>query len=221
MEPSHHRGFTLIELLVVLAIMVIITSVVLTSQSSFNKTLILANTAYDVALTLRSAETYGLGNRVAGTVANAGYGLDFQKATPGSFTLFADTYPPPSSTGCHPATDPTAPNARPGDCVYEANQGEKVTEYALGNGITVSDFCAYTPNTLSWSCANSGNQALSVLDIIFSRPNPDPFMSVNGAYSASSPVTEACLTLSSPQGGSRFISVGASGEINATALSCP
>ncbi|MHB1769860.1 MAG: prepilin-type N-terminal cleavage/methylation domain-containing protein [Minisyncoccota bacterium] len=220
-EQNRHSGFTLIELLVVLAIMVIITAVVLTSQSSFNKTLILANTAYDVALTLRSAETYGLGNRVAGTVENAGYGLDFQKATPGAFTLFADTYPPPSSTSCHPIADPTAPNARPGDCVYEANQGEKVTGYTLGNGITISDFCAYTPNNLSWSCANSGNQALSTLDIIFSRPNPDPFMSVNGAYSTANPVTAACLALSSPQGGSRFISVGASGEINESALSCP
>ncbi|MDE2021325.1 MAG: type II secretion system protein [Patescibacteria group bacterium] len=214
---TRHRGFSLVELLVVLAIMVIITTIALTSQSAFNKTLILANTAYDVALTLRSAETYGLGNRVAGSVANAGYGIDFQKATPGSFILFADTSPQSSnSTACHPNPDPSAPNARPGNCVYDAGSGEKVTSYALGNGITISDFCAYQLSV--WSCASGG---LSSLDIIFSRPNPDPFISVNGSYSTVSPATRACLTLSSPQGGLRFISVGASGEITANAASCP
>ena len=49
---SLSKGFTLIELMVVLAIIVVITTVVLTSQSSFNKSLILANTSYDIALSL-------------------------------------------------------------------------------------------------------------------------------------------------------------------------
>jgi prepilin-type N-terminal cleavage/methylation domain-containing protein len=224
MEPSHYRrGLTLIELLVVLAIIVIIALVVLTSQSNFNKTLILTNTAYDVALTLRSAETYGLGNRVSTTIANAGYGLHFTRATPGVITLFADTYPAPSVTSCHPIPvgSSVAPDSRPGNCVYDASQGEKVTDYALGNGVTVSDFCAYTPNTQSWSCATSGDTTLTELDIIFERPNPDPFMSINGLYSTAAPVTQACLTLSSTQGGARFISVEASGEIIAAAASCP
>ena len=81
--------------MVVLTIIVVITTVVVASQSSFNKTLILVNTAYDIALTLRSAETYGLGSRAFGGVVNAGYGLNFQSGTPQSFTLFADTYPAP------------------------------------------------------------------------------------------------------------------------------
>ncbi len=206
--------------MVVLAIIMVITSVVLTSQSSFNKTLILANTAYDIALTLRSAQTYGLSSRAAGAAASAGYGLSFQKARPGFFTLFADIYPAASvSSVCHPTSDASAPDAKPGDCAYESAQGEKVVEYALGNGITVSDFCAYTFG--SWSCANSYGQSLFSLDIVFARPNPDPFMSVNGSYSAISPVTAACIAITSPQGGAHFISIASSGQIVANALSCP
>lgn len=221
MEPIRFRaGFTLVELLVVVAIILIVTSLAFVSQSSFNKTLILANTAYDVALTLRSTETYGLGSRSLQGVSNTGYGLAFRASTPNSFTFFADTSPSPSiDLGCHQTLDPSAPDARPGDCAYQESQDEKVTTYILGNGIVVSDFCAYSLGV--WSCAHSGGEVLDALDIVFARPNVEPFISVNGAYSVVFPVTQACLTLSSPQGGERFISVAASGAITANAPSCP
>lgn len=206
--------------MVVLTIIVTITAVVLTNQSSFNKTLILTNTAYDIALTLRSAQTYGIGSRATGISANAGYGIDFQKATPGFFTLFADAYPAPSTLSvCHPTNDASAPDARPGDCAYQSNQGEKVMDYMLGNGITVNDFCAYALG--SWSCAHAQGGGLSSLDIVFARPNPDPFISTNGSYSTDFPVTAACLAITSPQGGAHFISISAAGQITATAASCP
>ena len=213
------RGFTLIELLVVLAIIVILTAIVLTSQSTFNKTIVLANTAYDVALTLRATETYGIGNRAVGSTANTGYGLDFQKATPNSFILFADLYPPVGSTGlCHtPLGSPTGPGAVPGNCAYDANQNEKVTDYTLGNGITISNFCASSGST--WLCANNG--PLTSLDIVFARPNPDPFIKVSTLGTSPVSATSACLTLSSASGGSRFISVTAAGEITTATSSCP
>jgi len=206
--------------MVVLAIIITITGVVLSSQSTFNKTLVLSNTAYDIALTLRSAETYGISSRASGVAVNAGYGLHFDKTTPGTFTLFSDTYPAPSTLSvCHPTSDAGAPDARPGDCVYESAYGEKVVEYVLGNAITISDFCAYANGTASCAVAHGGG--LSSLDVVFSRPNPDPLISTNGTYSGVSPATAVCLTVSSPQGGTRFVSLGASGQIIANAASCP
>lgn len=205
------RGFTLTELMVVLAIIATITIVTIANQSSFNKTLILANTAYDIALTLRSAETYGIGSRAIGTVVNAGYGLHFETATRGSFTLFADSQPAPNANNCHglPIGGASAPDAKPGNCIYDGpNSGEKVTTYELGNGMTISDFCVYTFG--AWSCASEN---LLVLDVVFARPNPDPFINREG--------TKACLTISSPQGDSRFISVLPSGAITVDASSCP
>lgn len=220
MEPIHiRRGFTLIELLIIVGIIAALTAIIFTSQSSFNKSLILANTAYDIALALRLAETYGLGNRATAGLSNIGYGLDFNRATPASFIFFADSYPLPSTNpGCHQATDPTAPDAQPGDCAYEAGQDRKITSYTLGNGITVSNFCAL-PSGGQWACASSGG--LSSLDIVFARPNTQAFMSANGAYSTTAPVTAACLTVSSAGGGARYVSVSTSGEITANASSCP
>ena len=149
--------------MVVLAIIVILTGIVLTSQSTFNKTLVLANTAYDIALTLRTAETYGLGSRAFGSSANAGYGIDFNHATPGSFTLFADTNLPNAAT-CHglPTGGASAPDAQPGNCIYDG-ASEQVTDYMLGNAVTVSDFCAYALG--SWTCAASHGSTLTSLDM--------------------------------------------------------
>ncbi len=213
-QKTRYSGFTLIELLVVFSIMVIIMSVVLTSQSSFNKTLILANTAYDVALSLRSAESFGLGARVAsGGVTNAGYGIHFQGAPANSYFLFTDSNLP-SVSSCHGlplSGDISAPDAQYGNCVYDA--GEKVFDYTLNNGITISNLCVHTDGSATCAPVNS-------LDIVFARPNAEAFMSTNGLYSAAPAITSACLTLTSPQGGSQFVSVTSSGEITASSASC-
>ena len=218
MEPLHlrlnhrslalslSRGFTLIELLVVISIMIVMTSLVLTSQSSFNKTLVLANTTYDIALTIRSAESFGVGNRMSGGAANAGYGIHLSSGTPTSFILFADTYP---GVAC------TTPDCNLGDGVYTL--GSDVTagqSYQINNGITISDFCAYSG--IVWQCKSTG---LTSLDVVFARPNPTPSVRVNG--SSATPYSEVCITVSSAQGDSRYIVVEPSGEISAKATSCP
>ncbi len=207
-------------MLVVLAIITIITAVVITSHSAFNKTLLLTNTAYDVALTIRGTATYGIGSRTAGPSINTGYGIHIQKsAAMTTFSRFADSYPLPSASApCHPATDTLAPDAKPGDCAYNPGQEgpPAATPFTLGNGMTITDFCV-TYAVGSPECASG---SLTSLDIVFVRPNPQPYMSVNGTYAAGSPVTSACLALTSPQGGARFVSIALTGEINSSATSC-
>lgn len=199
-------GFTLVELMVVFAIIITITGVVFTSQSTFNKTLILANTAYDVALTLRSAETYGLGSRVISGAGNAGYGIHFEIGN--TFILFEDKIPTIISGGpfCHTSQSgySSGPDAQPGNCKYDS--GEDVKTYTLGNNITVSDLYA-------------DNNPVTSLDIVFARPNPDPSVRANGS---TAPVyNSACITLTSPQGGMRFVRVISSGQITTNTTPCP
>lgn len=201
-----HNGFTLIELMVVLAIIAALSAVVITSQGSFNKTLILANTAYDIALTIRSTQSFGISSRSIIDIMNTGYGVHFQRGN--SFTFFADTNLP-DENNCHglPSSgDINAPDAKPGNCVYDGG-GEFVNTYTLGNGITVDDFC------VDDSCDHTS------LDIVFMRPNPDAFIYADGSSAIS--YARACLTVVSPQGGEKYVSVSKSGQIIANAPSCP
>ncbi|MDO8566864.1 MAG: prepilin-type N-terminal cleavage/methylation domain-containing protein [bacterium] len=203
------RGFTLIELLVVLAIIMIISVVVITSQSSFNKTLILANTAYDIALTVRSAQSFGISSRNIIGAMNTGYGVHFQRGD--SFIFFADTNPP-ALLNCHglPSSgDEDAPDAKPGNCAYDEDAGEFVNTYTLGNGMTISNFCV----------DDSCDADVTSLDIVFVRPNPDAFISVGGSFFTD--YAKTCIIVTSPQGGEKYISVSKSGHINANAASCP
>lgn len=231
MEPFHiHRvsarslaqGFTLIELMVVLAIIVVITSVVFTSQNSFNKTLVLSNTAYDIALTLRSTQTYGLSSRAAGTSANVGYGIHLSNVVHNSFIVFADTAPEGSSgTLFCLASSAGSPDCKPGDGIYTSGGSDPdalsaVQTYNLNNGIKVSDFCAYLANG-SGTCASG---SLTALDIVFSRPNPNAIIRGNG--SPSTDYKSACIAISSAQSDAkRYISIAASGQIVANAPACP
>lgn len=184
--------------MVVLAIIMILSAVVITSQGSFNKTLILANTAYDIALTIRSAQSFGIGSRNRMSAINTGYGVHIQEGN--SFTLFADSLP---SAVCD------RPDCNPGNYLYEGDEGdgEFVNTYTLGNGITIDDFC------VDESCDHSS------LDIVFVRPNPDAFIHVDGSDAAS--YGRACLVVVSPQGGERYVSISKSGQIVANAPSCP
>lgn len=228
-------GFTLIEMLVVAAIIVVVTTIVFAGQSNFNGVVILNSTAYDIALTARNAETYGLGTRGAGITTNAGYGLDFKKGSPTSYTFFADTSPlagPPPGP-CHPVpsingvSNPTAPNAYPGDCVYNASgyPDTTVATYQLGNGMIISNFCGTNTAGISCSASCGGkpncSTGLTQLDIVYLRPNSQPFMSAAGVYNPVAPITSACVTVAAPKGTYRYIAFSAAGQIDANVTSCP
>lgn len=204
--------------MVVLAIIVVISTVILSSQGSFNRTLMLANTAYDMALTFRSAQTFGLSSRAAGVAPNVRYGLHFQNATPNtSYILFADT---------SPAASCGTPDCKPGDYLYTSGprgDAPPVQTYGLNNSITIGNFCASTGVT--WLCENRSGPysgGLSALDITFSRPDADVSIraTTGGPYAS---YTAACLAVASPQGDVRTISISSAGQIvaNAASVACP
>jgi prepilin-type N-terminal cleavage/methylation domain-containing protein len=211
MEPyTYSRGFTLTELLAVFAIISTLSMVVLSSQSHFNKSLLLTNTAYDIALTLRATQTFGLGSRVLGGVGsqNAGHGVHFSSASATAFVQFIDVLPV--------VEDGASPDVKPGDGVYEVS--EQVTTHNLQNGIIIQNMCALALPQNQWRCITGTPSSINSIDIVFSRPNADPSIRRDG--SKVQEASEACITIASPQGGERSILVTASGQMRVEKESC-
>src|SRR3989338_10641247 len=113
------KGFTLMELLVVMGIIVIISSLILASNTRFGGRVILQNLAYDIALSIRQAQVYGISVRQFGGTFS-GYGMHFVLSGPGvnttTYVLFADIYP-------------SVPNG-----LYDADQGEQVESNTIAGG---------------------------------------------------------------------------------------
>ncbi len=149
------RGFTLIELLVVTSIFVVITSIGLVGYQQFSSRTLLTSLAYDIALSVRQAQSFGLSVRgnVKADEFNIWYGLHLDPNDNTSYVLFADANR---------------------DKLYDNGGkpcgGECVDRFVLGRGYTISDICA-TRTTGSTICT-SDNVGLSYIDIMFARPNP-------------------------------------------------
>lgn len=124
-------GFTLVELLVTVSIFAIITTTILIRNSKFDEETLLGSTAYDVALSIRQAQNFGINVRgQEGNFDNA-YGVFFDNDSD-TYYLFVD------SDGDGAFTDP-----------------EILQTYKLGRGFTVNKICDETND-----CASQVSEAV-------------------------------------------------------------
>jgi len=216
---STQGGFTLIEMLVVLAIIIIVTAIALAGQSGFNRTEALNNVAYDMGLSLRQAESYGVANVINGAGSDAGnnipYGLIFAAGSPTSYTLFADVYPG-AVDNCPLGLKP---DCQPGDHEYEDPNGsgsndEDVQEFTLNNGFSINAFCATDGSNKSCT-TGVGGSPLQKLAITFSRPNAQVTIAGRdqGTNTWKTTYTFACIELYSSNQETRYVSVSSNGQI--------
>lgn len=178
------RGFTLIELIVVVGILALLTTIILANHQRFGGQVLLRNFAYDVGLSIREAQVYGIAVKRFGTDEyDAGYGIYFNKATPTEYVLFADIYP------------------SPGNGAYDAGQGELVKTIAIQRGFQIDNLCA--------TSASTETCGLNILNIHFKRPEPDAFIK-----SGSGGLRErGRIVLESPRGDQISVVVEATGQI--------
>lgn len=185
------KGFTLIELLAVMAIFTFITALVLTNQNRFGSKVVLENLAYDVALTIRKAQVYGTAVQRFGTNNfSVGYGIHAAVSSPSSYILFGDAV---SQDGLY-------------------NAGELVETENLGQGYAIKDICS-----TSGGVGGTETCGLGSIDIFFKRPDPDAYMSVNGASGISNPgnlQARGRIVLQSPKGDQASVIIDASGQIS-------
>ncbi len=159
------KGFTLVELIVSISIFVIITTLVVVKYNNFSSSTFLTNVAYDIALIIREAQSYGinvkssvrLGTAIEdftipfGVVVSMSPGADNGSPTNKVLYLFRDL------------------NANGGNGRYEFNLGEAVSKYSIKRN--------YKINSISIICSETGsylanNLLFNYYQIIFKRPSP-------------------------------------------------
>lgn len=215
------RGFTLVEMIVVLAIIVIITMIALLGQSSFNRSLVLTDTAYTVAFSIREAQSYGLSSRLFGATQNAGYGVHFATGAPTSYSIFADVSPAAPGDTSNPSICPghpniTGPEAKPGNCIQDT-PSEVMRSYSLNNGFRISGFCGTQTTGGVVRCQGY----LDALDIVYLRPNTQSV--ITGVRSGTRiSLSDATIRIASPDGtAERCVLVSKVGQVSVVVKGSP
>lgn len=184
MKSTSVSGFTLAELLVSVAIFTVITTVSVFNYSSFNSSVALTNLAYEIALSVRQAQFYGITVKQSVSTGNfdSGYGVHFDANTT-TYTLFED---------------------RNKNHLYES-ANESLETYAIRRGNRIGKLCA---GGTTLDCT------LTSLDLSFLRPNPDTFIARNGSAATLGTSEKAFVCLVSPKGVYRKVIIEATGQIS-------
>lgn len=211
-KPRSLRGFTLVELSVSLAVILMLTTVLLSSYPETTVRLTLANLTHTTSLLIREAQVRGSAIDSANS-SLGGYGVHISLASPNQLILFGDT------------VDPSVPKpygVAIGNGRYESGSpvNEAKTITTLPSRYAISKLCAGIG--FPFSCNDANNPAITSLTISFTRPDPMPTIYVNNASSTTA--SAACIELRSPQaplsGHIRSVQVFSSGMIRTQIGTC-
>lgn len=166
------KGLTLIELMVTITIFTIITGVILINNQQFNGGIVLTNLAYEVALTIRQAQVYGLGAKGSGGTFSSAYGVFLDDTKLKEIVFFIDL---------------------DGNKTYSGgNEAVQIVDIKQGNEI--KDFCITDAGVER--CIDQ----IDKMTIRFVRPNPDSyFWALGGATVYEGAVTKVKIVVWSPQ----------------------
>ena len=198
------RGFSLMEMLVVIALFTIITGAALANHARFGEGILATNLAYDVALSLREAQSYGLSVRegAGAGIFDVGYGVHFKDDT--FFVFFADL-------DNNQKYDGTSVD---GKCV---NGTECLKVYRLERGNSIASFCGVLTSFGSLDCRDfiANRDDISFLDVLFKRPYPDAFIRTDLNGQNEERYQSAYVVLLSPKHReSRVVEVFQTGQIS-------
>ena len=199
-------GFTLLELLISISIFAFMTAFLVSKYGTFNQGVLLTNLAYDTALTIRSAQSYGLnvqGQATSSTAVgfNYAYGVHFDPAESKKFILFVDL----CGDGLYRDVQqqPTCADST-------THLNEALSTYTLRTGFSISSLCVGGSPATCTSSSPTGY----VLDVSFKRPNPDAVIISNQNTLAQQ--SYAKITMKATDGSTKSIVVQSTGQIAVT-----
>ncbi len=148
-KTSVSRGFTIAELTVVVGIIGVVTTIALANQASLSNNVLLSNLAYEVGLSLREAQTYGISVKAGDSTAGfrGAYGILFRSDEPLEYYLFHD---------------------KNDNKLVDEGDGEIVDTYKIENqrGNSITRLCFNIPCDV--------DRDVEFMTIMFRRPNPEP-----------------------------------------------
>jgi len=181
-----NEGFSLIELLVSIAILVIVSGLVFFNQSGFNNSVLVENLAYEISLTIRQAQSYGLQSKEFEKGSNLftiGYGVYFNIDDNDKIILYADVDM---------------------NHLYDGGGGvdREVDVLRLTSGNVIEKLC------VGDVCAGG---EVNVLNVSFIRPNPESYINYNSIAGSGSDVGE--IYIKSPKDERKKVIVNKIGQI--------
>jgi type II secretory pathway pseudopilin PulG len=200
-------GLSMIELIVTVGIFVTITSVVLASYPKFGSRIVLSNVAYQIALSVRQTQTYGLSVKEFGTSSVfPGYGIYFPNPINDnkSFTIFADI-------NGDKKYNLLACGANGSECLEKFTIQSSEAVYALCGNLKKDGIPKF--NTIS--DANISNcRSINSLHVSFTRPDPDANITAYmGGTTYNSSYSDSEIVIANPRGDVKTIVIWPTGQI--------
>ena len=186
---SRVSGFTLVELLVSIGIFMLITTMAVMNHAQFNSSVLLTNLAYEVGLSIRQAQVYGITVKQTDAAKfESGYGIHFDLDDPKTYILFEDFK-------------------------SSASAIEASHTYDVGDS-DIETFRIQKGNRVSGIYIDGDTDSRAEVDITFIRPNPDAYIKYSGDSGLHN---KAEICLKSPQGTARKVIVENTGQISVVA----
>lgn len=196
MNYNTQKGFTLIEMVAVLGIFTIMTSIVVFNYNKFRSDTILTNMTYEIALSIREAQIYGVSarNAIPGGVNTFSrpYGIYIPPVNPptSQYFLFADTNPDLQYSGT--------------DCAFVQGGDICTTPYTLQRNVVIEGI--HLENGESCPSADK-------ISILFKRPNPEPIVNIDDDDDVET-FSRVQITVKAPDDARRYVIVANNGQIS-------
>lgn len=188
MEYKSHKGFTLVELLISIGIIGLVTGIVLVKYSAFDSTILLKNSAYEIALALHEAQVKSVSVTYQNSTADYPFGVTFVP-TRKDYTLFRFGH----------ATNPPT---------FSSALSTSLSTSTIGRTMKIKEVCCLDSG--GWDCQTLATYRL---DVSFRRPE---YKSLINASWCTAPILGAQIKVDSSNGsGNVFVvEVSSLGQIS-------